>query len=278
VTSFVVYSVKANPLPERQACLVRYLQTKGKLSADFPKDIQSVEPRSSDCDFITGMAINVIKSAVFMSIEDEIPDAALCLITQLKNKEAFDYVAKIMVLAHSRSINDTERSTQAEATRSQFKEDLEKIATHCETDDKKFINLFKEILGLKNDSLAVHQYEYCLGKYAVDNKVVELGDVEINPRHIDLDSVDCEQIIEADKSKSAKYFRDANAETFKGEEAMDCAVNAYKNAKIYEWRTAFLVIKNLDFSAEKKEVETAKINEKMRKFAEFTTICSEQSV
>lgn len=274
VTSFVIYSVKASSQREREACLVQYLKTKGKLSADF----QSAEPAPSGCDFVTPFTMQVIRGTVFATIEKEMPNAALCLTKQLDNEEAFDYLVKINILSASRSLNESDRQTQVEATRNQFKENLEKIATHCETDDKKFINIFMDTLGIKNDSLAVLQYEYCLAKYAVDNKVVELGDVEINPRHIDLDSVDCEQIIEADRSKSEKYFIDKNAETFKGEESMNCAVNAYRNDKIYDWRVAFKVITTLDFSVETKTVETIKITDKMVTFARSTSVCSEQNL
>jgi hypothetical protein len=273
-TLFVISSVKANF--KLETCLVQYLQTKGKLSADFP----SAEPAPPDCDFETQLFIHVIKASVFNSIEDEIPNAASCLIKQVDdNKEVVDYIVKINLLATSRSVNESERPTQVEATRNQLKEDLAKIATHCLTDYKQFINIFIDLrLGLKNDSLTVLQHDYCLAKYAVDNQLVEFGEVEINPRHIDLDSFNCEQILEADRNKSAKYFNDANAETFKGEEAMNCAVNVYKNDRIYDWRVALLVIKNLDFSVETKRVETAKLNDIMRKFAARSiSVCSQNS-
>lgn len=277
VTSFVIYSVKAN-FPESprevEACMVQYLQTKGKLSADF----QSAKPASSGCDFTTPFTINVIKGTVFTAIEKELFSAALCLSRQLNNKEAFDYIVKINVLAASGWLNATERQTQVEATRSQFKEDLEKIATHCETDVKKFLNIFADTLAIRNDSLAALQYNYCLAKYAVDNKFVELGDVEINPGHIDPNDVDCEKIIEADRSTSNKFFIERNAATFPGEESMNCALNAYRRDNIYDWRVAFKVLTNLDFSAEVKEVETTKITDKMGKFARSTRICSEQNV
>ncbi|KAG4070378.1 hypothetical protein HA402_006520 [Bradysia odoriphaga] len=275
VTSSVIYSVQSDSQQDRDACLVQYLQRKGKLSAD----IKSAEPAPSSCDFVTPFTIGVIKSAVFNTIEKEIPlNVARCLIQQLddNDNEAFDYVVKINVLAASRSLNESERQTQVEATRNLFKEDLEKIAVHCETDAQKFISIFKDSLGIRNDSLAVLQYEYCLAKYAVDAGVVVLGDVEINPQHIDLSSVECEQIIEADRSRSEKYFIDKNALTFEGEESMNCAVNAYRNNKIYDWTVAFKVLKNLSFSLEQKEEESNKIKAKMQKFASSTSVCSAQ--
>lgn len=275
VTSLAIYSVEADSQRDGDACLVQYLQLKGKLSAD----IKSAEPAPSGCDFVTPFTIGVIKSAVFNRIEKEMSlNVARCLIQQLddRDKEAFDYVVKINVLAASSSLNESERQTQVEATRNQFKEDLEKIAVHCETDGQKFINIFRDTLGIRNDSLAVLQYEYCLAKYAVDNGVVVLGDVEINPRHIDSNSVDCEQIMEADKSRNEKYFIDKNAVTFAGEESMNCAVNAYRNNKIYDWSVAFKVLKNLDFSLEKKELEFTKINAKIQSFVASTSVCSEK--
>lgn len=256
-------SVESNNLQEGEACLVQYLQAKEKLSKNFETDL----PASSQCRLVTPFTMQIIRITADELIKKDAPNAADCLTKEFGDKEAIDYVVKISVIDASRSLSESERATQLETTRNEFKQELEKIASHCHTDDKNFIKLFSDNLGMKNGSLAVAQYEYCLAKYAVDHKVLELGNVEMNPQQIDEDGVDCDHIIDLDKRKNEKMLTDKASATSQGSGSTSCVIDSYRSLKIYDWAVALKVINNLDFSRETKKVEANRITEKIATFA-----------
>lgn len=271
VSCAALCSVEANQYPdqfrEQNACLVKYLKNKRKLSTDY----QSAIPASSKCrnrPFVLKFARSELKDLIAKNI----PNAAECLTSKINYREAVDYVVKIMVLQNSESLSDTEKQTQVEATRSQIKEEFERILSDCNTDDKTFIEFFS-ILGNRNYSLKEIQYEYCLAKYVVDNKVLEF-DVEMNPQHIDPASVDCEKIIEADKQEDEKAFNDLNSPKVKEQGgSMDCGVNTYRNMRVYDWFAGLQVVRDIDISEDVKRMEANRMFAKIREFVLTRSIC-----
>lgn len=264
--------VQLNNQQEEEACLVQYLQAKEKLSTDFLSDL----PASSQCRLITPLQMQIMRITAADFIKKDEPNVvADCLTKEFNDKEAIDYVVKICVLDASRSLSESERRTQLETTRYEFTQELKNIANFCQTDDNKFIKIFNDNLGFKNNSLEVVQYEYCLAKYAVDNKVLELANVEMNPQQIHKDSVNCDHIIAADKRKSEKDLTDKTSITLKGQRSRNCVIDSYRSFKMYDWTVALKVLNNLDFSRETKKVEANRIIEKIAEFALTIFACLE---
>lgn len=153
---------------------------------------------------------------------------------------------------------------------------METIANDCSiVGTENFVKLFHDNLGIRNESCEVVEYEYCLAKYAVDNKVLELDGVEMNPQHIDSESVDCENIIEVDKRKSEKDLVDKASSTVTGERAISCLVNKYRDSNIYDWNVALKVVNKLDFSRGSRQVQAYRSTKKIAEFALSIFTCIE---
>lgn len=275
IVGSAVFSVEARN-PQRQgglasACMVKYLRMKKKLSADFRPAL----PTTLQCRLVTPLVIEYLREAVHDSIEKKFPHAADCLTDEFYKKQDIDHVIKITVLdtMNSRLLSEPERQIQLAATRSLLKEDLEDIAGKCHTDDKNLINLFVDELGIQNKSLAVLQYEYCLAKYARDNNLLEFGNVEINPQHIDPDSVDCDQIVATDKRNVEKDLIDGASDTFKGERSRRCVVNLFRSGKMYDWEVACKVARKLDFLRATKEAKINRLFDKIGEFVSSIIVC-----
>lgn len=178
-------------------------------------------------------------------------------------------LVKISIIENSYNLSDSERKTQLDETRNELKQNLEQIATQCHTDDKNFISIFNVHLGIKNETLEVLRYEYCTAKYIADNKFLEMGNVEINPHHIDTESVNCDNVIDMDRSKEENGLSDKLPAQEK-----ECIMNAYKNDKIYELIIALKVANNLEFSRESRNLEINRISQKMTVFAFTPLLCS----
>ncbi len=262
-------SVEANNVQEGEACLVQYLQNKEKLSSEF----RSAVPPTSRCRLIIPLTLRVLKSSIESEIKTKVPNAADCLTEEFDNKWAIDHLIKIDVVDKSGLLTETERETQLQETRNEFKNDLKKIASQCVADDTPFIEIFNEQLGIKNESLTMAQYDYCLAMYVSDKNVLDLGMVDINPHRIDTDSVDCNEIIDVDKSKSEKDLIEKTTATVTSQSAVMCIRDSYRSDTVYDYSAALKVVNKLNFTRHTKEVEVNRISQKVGEFTMSVFAC-----
>lgn len=262
-------SAEENHFRTGEACITQYLKAKGKLNADF----QSSGSPSSHCRLIIPLAVQMIKTNINDRVKKEIPNESDCLTEELDNQGTIDYLLKISVIGNNKLLSEIGRQTQLEETRSQFKADLENIAIQCETDDKNFINIFHDNLGIKNETLEAFQHQYCLTKYAMDNKFLELDNVEMNPHHIDLESVNCDYIVDVEKSKNEKELSDKLSSTPAGGRSSDCILKAFRSNKVFGWNVSLQVLNYLDVARETKEREMNRIGEKIGEYVLSSFSC-----
>lgn len=104
------------------------------------------------------------------NINKEIPNGADCLINEFSNLETLDLIVKLKVIEKTRSLDETEMKMKLNKTPKELQEDLEKMASQCQTEDKIFIAIFNEHFRIKNETLDALQY--CIAKYAADNKIL----------------------------------------------------------------------------------------------------------
>jgi hypothetical protein len=269
--SATLYCVCARALlDEGEACLVQYLKSKEKISADFPSTLQTA---SSHCDLTVQIAQRVLRQQFVDKIKENIPNQSQCLLDGFDEKEILDDVFKVSVISESKTLGENNIKTQLEAARSDLKEQLEKIEVQCNTVDKTFTNTFNEILGIKNETLAVSQYEYCISKYTADNGILPLKNVELNPRHIDVENLDCDAIIDKDRRKTIKEIREKMTATPNGNMYIDCILNAYNNKNIYDSSLALKVLYILELPKETKESEKNRATQKISEFSVATFTC-----
>lgn len=254
-----------NYVREGEACSVEYLQSKGKLSEKF----LSSQPASSQCRLVIPLTIQVINTIVHDMITKEIPAVADCLIEELDNKGAIDYIILLNVVTVNRFLNETERQAQFNTTRNDFRVELEEIASHCQIDSRSFIKIFNGYLGVKDESLDMVKQEYCLVKYVADNKIVDLGNVETNSKNIDHDTVICDGIVEADRRKTEGEVM----EKITDKEVLSCATDYYMSNKIYDSIVGLEVLRKVDLPAEAKEVETNRLTDNLVQFFEALYSC-----
>lgn len=126
-------------------------------------------------------------------------------------------------------------------------------------------------MGIKNETLEVLQHDYCLSKFAVNNKL--LVNVEINRHHIDIDSVNCDYIIQIKRSKSEKNLSDKISTIQGAEISLPCIFNGYRNGKVFDHSIALQALNKLELSSETKEAEINRISEKIADFAMETFSC-----
>lgn len=253
-----VGAVSSQFLDETEACFVQYLKVKGKVDSSFQSII---EPTENCVDKLSSM-LQSLRAFIDNEIRKEMPDELECLLGAMENQECVDHFIMIYVLRLNMFLSEDEIKMLLATSRAQLKLDLETIAFQCKVDDKNFVQIFNKNLGIKNETLDALQYEYCIAKYCVDNKFLELN-YEINPNNIATDDVNCTSIIAIDRYNAEKEFADEYITTPEAIEAKACIMQKYRNAQRYEFFAAIKVLGNELNARRTKEADVIKITEKL---------------
>lgn len=244
---------------EIEACLVQHLKGKGKLSNDF----QSIIEPSENCVDRMSALLEAMRSAIENDINKDMFYESKCLLGAMENRDTLVHFTMIFVLRLNKLMNENDLEIQLKETRSQLRQDLESIAAECKVDDTNFVKLFHKNLGIRNESLEVLEYEYCITKYCVDNEFLELGNYVMNPNNITTDNINCTSIIAVDRKKAEQEFADEYITTTEAEEAKDCMMQLYRTEQQYEWFVALKVLNNEVNARRTKESDVIKATEKV---------------
>lgn len=267
VTLSYVYAAKV--LDEGEACLVQYLKGKAKLSSSFPSTLQP----SSRCRLAIPITLQTVREIIVDQVKEKTSGDSECLITEFDNQDTLDDVLKISLIQESKILSENEKKNQLATSRDELKQDLRKIAIQCHTDDTAFISVFNEYLGIKNETLEVFQFEYCISKYVADNSLLAMDNIDLNPHNIDTKNINCDNLIERERNKVANDMREKLASTPNPEQIFECVMVAFNNDKIFDYGLAMRVLYILDFPRETKESEKTRITQKIASFALSTFTC-----
>lgn len=258
-------SATNNAFDDGEACLVQYLQGKGKLDSNFI----SAEKPSPNCFLVMPLTKMVVRKTFTDRIEKEIPDHSECLISKFDGQETLDLLIKISVIQSS-----SDEYAELELTRNALHEDLKNIMSHCESNDETFVIIFNDYLGNKNGTLEVLQQDYCMSKYVADNKFLNLNNIDLNPSRVDITDLDCNQIVEKQRLDAEKELTDKIATIPNGQRISKCVVDAYKNGEIFDAGIALKVLYTLDVPKELKESEKVRWTQKLSDFGFATFTCT----
>lgn len=254
---FVLYSVTfccsadKGDYRQVQACGVQYLKEKGKLNESIETEI----PASPRCILLVPFVLQVEKSFH----KDEfatsfLPKVAECLTDKYDKAGGSDYSIKAMVLG---SLVSRYRNTVIEESKlleTEMKDMSDSIYDQCAADKNNITTIHNE---------TIHQYEYCMAKYAIDNQLLELKDVNINPNRINTESVNCTNIIDAERREAENDYRDRMSAIESDHDSLDCAMNEFRRYNMFGWRVA---LKVLVFLISGPKPEVSKVGEKVNDF------------
>lgn len=256
---------------EIEACLVQYLRGKEKLGIEFPT---TIEP-SDNCADRVSTVLESFRSFIDNEIKKDMIYESECLLSAIENRGTLVDFTMIFALRLNKLMDEDDLNTRLNRTRTQLKHELESIAAECKVDVKNFVKLFHKNLGIRNETIEVLQYEYCITKYCIDHEFLDLDNYVLNPNNITTDSINCTNIIEMDRMKAEEEFADENITTTEAKEAKDCIMQLYRTEQQYEWFIALKVLSNEVNARRTKESDVIKATEKLTSpsFAESMLKC-----
>lgn len=144
-----------------------------------------VLPITSRCRHLVPTYVQNVKSIYRDRIADTFsPKEAECLTHELDNAEMFDYYLKLDLIELSTLFGDSEKFIELQETRKLLKD----VRIGADAECGKRYEIF-------NKTLEDRQQKYCMAKYTIDNQLLELCNVDINPYEIDTGSANCDNIV-----------------------------------------------------------------------------------
>lgn len=244
--AFAFFESHGVPITEALDCTIRHLKEKKLLDENYPT---SSNNDSNVCLSVVTFALKIMEEATEEKITDN--DKKDCIMQELRNAQLLEHVMKKDVLERATHIEKSKQQTQIKAEKGKLISILGETAKTCNSDPT-YGGVFDDILGSTNTTLAVKQRNYCVLKYVLDNKFIETqANININPDNIST-NVDCNPIIEQEKTKKRNEMRTAIEKRVELESGLQCILKKYDELNVFDTYIAGEVLETLDIPVEDK--------------------------
>lgn len=240
-------------------CLLRYLKNEKNLDIDVP-----MRDESPKCGLMWSDLTRSLRMDLKDFIERQMPNDENCATELLKSEKAVDLILTIIVVEIAHIFSEIEKKFHLTSFRNELELHLKKIANECQTPDDKFVSLFKRSFT-NNETLIALETDYCMTMYVINNNILSVDNVDLNPKNIEINNLNCSFVMMHAINKDEKKFR--STITVRDASAIECTMNEYKENKLFDLDFAMIVLKKLKISSEAKSIEIVKNNKKRAIFA-----------
>lgn len=264
---FASGTVKKSNENLNHACIIRFLQIKGKLEEEFV----SLPAPADLCRILLPLIYANHSESLCLKLWETKSVKAECVFEIIKKSAFIDLELKLEIYAKSKQLSKTEaRRRILEATKQQ-KEILNGASKLCRSDPT-YGGLFDQTLGI-NTSLIVLQENFCQMKFVIENKFISARNVNLNPRKVDVSKVDCMIVLQRRQEESERKLLEAFRRRKFSSEAISCLFEKYHDGKIFGWNLAKEVLFRIDLSTAARRGEDWRISKTLSDFNKKSSNC-----
>lgn len=257
--------IRSNDL--NQACIIRILQIRGKIEEDLPTQ----EAPSELCRIILPLIYANHSEKLCVMLWETKSIKAECVIEDLLKNDYVDLLLKFEVYEKLQSLSKKDRMKKLEVVRDAKRKILINAADKCKSDFS-YGGIFDEILGMDSNLKAL-QKEYCLLKYAVENKFLSLRDVNLNPDLIDTRYLECKSILVQCQDDAEEKFMIALMDREYSADAINCLMERYKEDRIFGWNIALDFLRKMEINEKIKRNEDFRISKIISDYSKMSSNC-----
>lgn len=250
-----------------RACIIRFLQIRGKLD----KQIQAQPAPADMCRILLPLVYANHSERLCLRLWETKSIKAECVFETLKKFEFIDLELKHEIFTKTKSIPKADKRKFIYDVNVAQREALMATAEVCKSDFT-YGGLFEDILGI-NSSLIALQKEYCLLKYALENKFLDVRFININPRNIDVRNIECTSIIVQSQDESEEKLLEAFKSRKYSSDAIKCLIEKYKDERVFGWNLAKDLLYRIKISEHDKHAEDWRISKKLSDFNKISSNC-----
>lgn len=250
-----------------RACLVRFLQIKGKLDESF--DSSAAPPEL--CRILLPLIYANHSEKLSMRLWETKSVKADCVFEKLNNSEFIDLELKLEIYKRSKRLNDNDKRKGVSETSANLRNILQLAANDCKS-DATYGGLFDEILGI-NSSLITLQENYCLVQFLLQNKFLFGSRKLANPMDIDISTIDCLPVIIKVQDENERKLLEAFRKRKYSGEAIECLLEKYNDEKVFGWNLAKSFLFKLNLSDNVRRSEDWRISKILSDFNKKSSNC-----
>jgi hypothetical protein len=266
--------VAGSYLDEGTSCIIQYLKNKKTLEEDFPTPA-AID--SAKCRVVMPLLLRTFGSALRTQLSEKLTEIDVeCVMSNFQNTSAIDHMLMRDIVPMSRELENSEITQKVRNSTKVLRKILLSVARKCNF-DQSYGGLFDDILGLQNLSIPVLERNYCFTKYAIDNKLIEVKHVNVNPRRIPTANVDCDEMLDKNQIEREKRLLDKLNQRKLSHENIQCIMDKYRSEKAFASNVALEVINILNISYEEKRSNREQIANQLESFIKSIFACTRGS-
>lgn len=259
----------ADLLDQGNKCVVEYLKEKKLLEQSFPAP-EATQPIS--CSLALRFTLPTVKKMLSEMIKDKEGIKEECVKEKLESSLMTEYVLMEQVVETADSLSNLDREHKITEVKAAIKNILHEVASDCDSDPA-YAGVFDNYLSLKNETLEFLQQDYCNTKYSIDNGMLQVGDININPGGIDTAQLNCDDIIEKQRRKAQDEMDKKFRASAIPERQRICVINKFKTTKMFEKAIAIAAVEKLDIPFELKNENKNRLLRQLEDFSRGLVNC-----
>lgn len=270
---FLVVDCKPSSLDIGNACVAQYLKDKKTLTSDFPIPADLDKSR---CRLVMPLILTAFEAALCTKLAAEDSVRADCVMTSIKDDGAMELMLMQEIIVMTRGLDEETVKQQLEEIKENLRVSFENAANDCNSDPS-YGGLFDDILEVKNESLAVLRQDYCFTKFVIESKLIDVKNVDVNPKKIATSNVDCPAMIKKNRLEREKKLFETLKRRNLSEDQIQCTMDKFQIERAFDSNLALEVIDQLDVSIEVKRINREKIAVQLENFIKSVFICAGQT-
>lgn len=248
-------------------CAAIYLKDNGILEEDFPVfDIFM-------CRLIVPIALRAFEKSICIKLSEHESIAAECVVKELRKANAFDYMLKEEAIVMAKALDEETAKRLVKNIRETLRMIFEQAALTCDSDPR-YAGVFDDLFEIRNESLAVLQQNYCFTKFVVESKLIEVQNVDFNPKRIVTTNIDCLTLIKKNRATREKKFLNTMKSQNVTEDQMQCIMDKYQIHRASDSNLALEVIDQIEVPLSVRRTNREIISKRLEPFMTSIFMCS----
>lgn len=260
-------TVKTSSEDLNRACIIRFLQIRGKLE----EDLRSAPAPSNLCRILLPLIYANQSEKLCLKLFETKNVKANCVFESLKNSEFIDLELKLEIYSKARNVAKNVKKKKVYDVMRLQREILMNTSKACRS-DATYGGVFDEILGI-NSSLIAMQENFCLLKHVLENKFIFVSSINKNQHDIDTSSIDCLAVVTRFQNESDQKLLEAFRKRKYSADAIICLLNLFHDEKIFGWNLAKDFLYKLNISDSVRRAEDWRISKTLSDFSKKSSNC-----
>jgi len=270
VLSTLLVLCESSTLDVGNVCIAKYLKDRNKLDDWHPVPID--KEIESSCRLVMPIIMKSFESVLCKKMSEKESIRTDCVMAVLKKEGALDYMLKQELILMSKDLIEEDSKVKMENIKEKLRNIFEGAARICNSDST-YAGLFDDILEIKNESLAVLRQDYCYTKFAIESKLIDVQNIDFNPKKIVTSNIDCQRMIKYNRIEREKKLLETLKTKNLTKEQLQCVMDKFQIDRAFDSNLALEVIEHIDVPIDVRRKNRLRIAEKLEKFVKSVFIC-----